>query len=117
MARKGRQPASAKFKVGDRVRVKHGVKDADYPDLPMGGWAGTIVKSGKPGTYEIRWTQETLDRIHPVFKKRCERDGLIFEECGLGEDDLEPDGGGPLKIEHPTEIRSKRCRPKTRTTG
>jgi uncharacterized protein YodC (DUF2158 family) len=107
MAKKRRQPAPAKFKLGDRVRVKHGVKDEDYPDLPMGGWAGTIVKSDKPGTYEIRWSQETLDRIHPVFKKRCERDGLIFEECGLGEDELEPDPGGPLDIEHPTEIKTK----------
>ena len=42
MAKKGRPPAPAKFKVGDRVRVKRGIRDTDYPDMPLGGWAGTI---------------------------------------------------------------------------
>jgi len=102
--RKKAQTPLGRFKVRDRVRVKHGVKDEDYPDMPIGGWAGTIVKSDRHGSYEIRWSQETLDRIYPVFKKRCDRDGLILEGCVLGEDELEPDPGGPPDIEQPTEI-------------
>ncbi len=110
---KGRKPsAPSRFKVGDKVRVKRGVKDEEYPDIPIGGWAGTVVKSDKHGMYEIRWSQETLDRIHPVFKKRCERDGLILEQCGLGEDGLEPDPGGPLDIEQPTKIHTRPLSPK-----
>lgn len=27
---------AAKFKNGDKVRVKHGVRDTDYPDIPLG---------------------------------------------------------------------------------
>ena len=43
--KKAREPvAPARFKVGDKVRVKHGVKDADYRDTPLGGWAGTICE-------------------------------------------------------------------------
>lgn len=55
----------AKLKVGDKVRVKHGIRDADYPDIPLGGWAGTISNVHKDGMYTIRWSRETLASIHP----------------------------------------------------
>jgi uncharacterized protein YodC (DUF2158 family) len=45
------------FKVGDKVRVKRGVMDVEYPDMPMGGWAGTISEIHKDGMYTIRWTK------------------------------------------------------------
>src|SRR3989304_5292679 len=104
MTKKRRQPAPAKFKVGDRVRVKHGITDVDYPDMPLGGWAGTIIEVHKDGMSEIRWSEETLASIHPVIKKRCEKDGLSLEQYGLDEGGLEPDTGGPLDIEQPAEI-------------
>ena len=107
MAKKKRPPAPAKFKVGDRVRVKYGIRDTEYPDMPLGGWAGTISEVHENSMYTVRWSGETLAAIHPVFKKRCERDDMELEEYWLGEDDLEPDGGGPLDIEHPTEIKTK----------
>ena len=107
MAKKRRPPAPAKFKVGDRVRVKRGIRDIDYPDMPLGGWAGTVTDVRGADTFIIRWSQETLDAIHPVFKKRCEIDGLDPEEYGLTGDDLEPDTGGSLEIEHLTEIKTK----------
>ena len=102
----------AKFKVGDRVRVKHGVTDVDYPDMPLGGWAGTITEVQGTDTFTIRWSKETLDAIHPVFKNRCEIDGLDHEEYVLTGDDLEPDPGGPLQIEQPTKITTKPLSPK-----
>ena len=112
MAKKRRPPAPAKFRVGDRVRVKHGIRDTDYPDMPLGGWAGTVSEARKDGMVTVRWSRETLAAIHPVFKKRCERDGMELEEYWLGEDDLEPDAGGPLDIELPTEIATKPLSPK-----
>lgn len=66
------------FKVGDRVRVKHGIRDADYPDMPLGGWTGAISQVHDNGMYTVRWSKETLEAIHPVFKKRSEKDGLVF---------------------------------------
>jgi hypothetical protein len=98
--------ASARFVVGDVVRVRSGVTDPDFPDIPLGGWAGKIteVEDGDPPLYLIRWSQETLKNIHPVYRKRCERDGLDHEEMRLGEDELEPDSGGPVVLEQPTKI-------------
>ena len=52
MAKKKRKlPAPAKFKVGDRVRVKHGIRDTDYTDMPLGGWAGIISEVGPIDRY------------------------------------------------------------------
>ena len=102
----------ARFKVGDKVRVKHGIRDTDYPDMPLGGWAGTISEVHKGGMYTIRWSRETLAAMHPVVKQRSEKDGTVLEEYWLGDDDLEPDPGGPLNIEQPTEIAAKPLSPK-----
>ena len=108
MAKKKRAPAPvAKFKIGDKVGVKHGVEDVDYPDMPLGGWAGTVTEIQGTDTFIIRWSKETLDAIHPVFKKRCEKDGLDLEVYGLTGEDLESDAGGPLQIEHPKKITTK----------
>jgi hypothetical protein len=72
-----------RFKVGDKVRVKHGVRDPDFSDIPLGGWAGTVkeVEQTKgQTTYLIAWNRATLRGMHPVYKKRCERDGLELKE-------------------------------------
>ncbi len=52
----------------------------------------------------VAWNQATLRGMHPIYKKRCERDGLELESMWLGEDDLEPDDGTPVPIEQPTSI-------------
>ena len=78
--------------------------DDDHPDIPLGGWAGTISQVGKRGMYSVRWSRETLASIHPIYKKRFAIDSRAPDEYWLGEDDLEPDPGGPLSIEQPTEI-------------
>ena len=110
--KKRKPPAPAKFAVGDQVRVKHGIRDTDYPDMPLGGWTGTVAEVHDNGMYTVRWSRETLAAVHPVFKKRCERDGMESEEYWLGEDDLEADPGGPPEIEHPKEIKTKPLSPK-----
>jgi hypothetical protein len=98
--------APASFAVGDAIRVRSGVTDPDFPDIPLGGWAGKIteVEEGDPPLYLIRWSQETLKNMHPVYRNRCERDGLDHEEMQLGEDEVEADAGGPVILEQPTKI-------------
>jgi len=106
-----RQP---KFRVGDRVCVKQGINDPDYPDIPLGGWVGTIkeIDRGRGKCfYLIAWSQETLVNVHPVFRKRSERDGLDYEVMTLAEDDVEAYDGQPLSIERPTHIKTKPLSP------
>src|SRR5437899_3797137 len=96
-----------RFQVGDRVRVKPGITSPNYEDIPMGGWAGTVTEVERwedQVNYEIDWDRRTLDSMHPVYRKRCERDGLDEETMWLGEEDIEPDDGTPVPIEQPTEI-------------
>jgi calcium binding protein len=102
-------PRFPRFQPGDRVRVKYGVADPDFPDIPLGGWAGTIEMTEQVDdqiTYEIEWDRRTLDGMHPVYKNRCERDGLDLETMWLGEEDLEADDGTPVPIEQPTAIKT-----------
>ena len=106
-----KKPITVKFHNGDKVRVKHGVKDDDYPDMPLGGWAGTIDETHDDGMYTVQWSRETIELIHPVFKQRCEIDGLDQDNYVLSSDDLEADSGGPLKIEQPQKITTKPLSP------
>ena len=99
---------SPRFQVGNKVRVKYGVIVPDFPDIPLGGWTGTVTEITK---YEgqincvFKLDGRTLASIHPIYHKRCERDGLDFETMGLGEEDLELDDGALVPIEQPTEIK------------
>ena len=94
-----------KFRVGDLVRVKHGVTDIDYPDIPMGGWVGRI--SQIEGMCLVCWTEETLENVPLVYRKRCERDGIDIEEYWVAADDLEPAPIEPLNMEQPTAISTR----------
>lgn len=103
--RKPRVPP--KFSVGDQVRVKYGVPDPDFPDIPLGGWAGIITEvdqDSRVPLFLVEWNQATLDNMHPIFRKRCERDGLEEANSWLGQEDLEADAGEPVPMEQPTQI-------------
>jgi hypothetical protein len=109
MARTKKGSVAPRFQPGDRVRGRYGVMVPGFEDIPLGGWAGTIEMSEQVDdqiTYEIVWDRRTLDGMHPVYKNRCERDGLDPETMWLGEEDLEADDGTPIPIEQPTEIRT-----------
>ncbi len=97
------------FSIGDKVRVRSGVCDPDYDDLTIGGWTGTVceVEKSLPPTYLVRWNGETLKSQSSIYRKRCERDGFDGEEMWLGEVELEPNAGGPIKIEQPNNIATK----------
>jgi hypothetical protein len=57
MSRKTEESATPRFKIGDKVRGKHGVIDLNFPDFPLGGCSGTVT--------EIVTQKE---RIYCVFK-------------------------------------------------
>jgi hypothetical protein len=107
MSRRSRPSTITRFKVGDKVRVKPGVSDPDFPDMPLGGWTGTIceiIEHKGQINCVFKLDDRTLASLHPVYRKRCERDGLDFETMGLGQEDLELDDGTPVVIEQPTQI-------------
>lgn len=95
------------FNVGDKVRVRQGITDVDDPDMPLGGWAGTIARVYSNGLYLVRWSPETLENAHPVYHARSKREGKNSEKYRFWERDLEPDPGGPLCMEQPTKIDSE----------
>jgi hypothetical protein len=100
-------PAPARFSTGTQVRVKQGITDPDLPDIPLGGWSGTILDfddKSTPLAYRIEWDHRTLDQMHPTYRQRCERDGLDLETMWLHEDEIEPASGGLVPIEQPTQI-------------
>jgi hypothetical protein len=107
----GKKPQTpARFAPGARVRVKPGTTDPDFTDIPLGGWAGKITEvdqRSNPPLYWIEWNKHTLDHMHPIYRNRCERDGLEVESMWLGEDEIEADTGEPTVIEQPTEIRTR----------
>ena len=100
--------APSRFKVRDCVRVKPGARHAEHPDVPLGGWAGTILEVDRRGRCCVWWSRETLAKIHPIYKKRCAIDGTVLDEYWIGEEDLVSDPGGPLAIERPTAITPRR---------
>jgi len=110
MARTKGESVPTRFEPGAKVRVKLGVRDPDFADIPLGGWAGIVKEVERAKgvtTYLIAWDRATLKGMHPVYKKRCERDGLELEEMWLGDEDLEADDGSPVPIEQPTAIVTK----------
>jgi hypothetical protein len=98
------------FRVGDLVCVKHGVADVDYPDIPMGGWVGTISKV-EGDSCLVRWSIETLEKVHPVYCKRCERDGSDFRQYWVNVTELKPAPVEPLEMEQPTAIITRPLSP------
>ncbi len=114
MSKHDASAAERDYAVGDRVRVRRGMKDPDFPDLPIGGWVGTVAEvepGSSPPIYRIRWSEETLLAVHPIYRKRAERDGFEIGEMSLGADDLEPDDGTGVDLEQPTGIVAKPLSP------
>src|SRR3954452_12666253 len=105
MGRTRSGPIPPRFEPGMKVRVRHGVRDPDFADIPLGGWAGIVKEVERANgetTYLIAWDRATLKGVHPLYKNRCEGDGLELESMWLGGEDLEPDDGTPVSIEQPT---------------
>jgi hypothetical protein len=95
-----------KFPVGSIVRVKRCRTDVGYPDRPFGGWVGRVIEVQEDvcTTCLVRWSQETVAAISPLFGHRWEGSGMYFRETWLDEDDMEHDDGTPMPVEQPTGV-------------
>ena len=57
------------YKVGDSVKIKQGVKDAEYGKWDLSGWQGWIVKEPTPDdpVFELIWDTKTLKNMPNEF--------------------------------------------------
>jgi len=109
MPRKVKEEPKARFNIGDRVRVKAGTRDPNFPDMPLGGWSGKVWEirlESAPPTYLVEWDWYTRRHMHPIYRSRCEQDDLDWERMWLGEADLEPWQDQPAAIEQPMNLPS-----------
>jgi len=114
MSRSKEASAIPRFKLGEKVRIKSGVSDPDFPDVPLGGWSGTITeiieRKGQVNcVFEL--DKRTLAGIHPIYTQRCEIDGLDYKFMGLGQEEIELDNGTPRAIEQPNAIVARPLSP------
>src|SRR5215831_13848953 len=96
----------AKFPLGTPVKVKTGTTDPDFPDISLGGWAGTVQEIDAVN-YLVKWSQGTLDQMNSIYRERCERAELNMKTMWLEENDLELDTDEPVGIEQPTVLVSR----------
>ena len=104
---RGKHSPKATFAKGEEVRVKSGIVHAQYPDIPLGGWVGKITRIAwlTPVGYEVRWARATLDRAHPVYRKRCQRDEIDADTYWLEEGEVEAASvERQPEIEQPTNL-------------
>src|ERR1022692_2136013 len=109
MAHRKKGPMNPRFQLGDKVRVKSSIRDVLFPDMPLGGWSGTVTKIIKEQgqiNYLFKLDDRTLASLHPSYLERCDRDGLDFEIMSLLGEELELDDGTTVPIEQPTEIKT-----------
>jgi len=110
--RKSQTPLQpAMFSLGTKVRVKAGTFDEDYADIPLGGWIGTVQEvddRSRPRAYLIEWHPDTLERIDPVQRERCQRDQLDLERFWLDENVLELDGDDKANAAQPAALVPRR---------
>ena len=86
----------ASISPGSAVRVRQGTVDPDFPEVPLGGWAGTVrevdLDSG-PTLVLVEWDAATLGRMDARYRELCEKEGLEIETMWLEATDVEPTGG------------------------
>lgn len=103
------------FSVGDLVQVNDGVMDANWEELPIGGWVGSVTKIDREPDgpeYEVIWTHETMEKAHPVFEQLASLEGLKNNEYhGLKESELHLFSGGPVVLVEPADVSMYTDRP------
>ena len=103
---KGKQNQTA-FIEGDLVHVNPGIVHNQYRDIRLGGWVGNVTRVIwlTPISYEVDWTEPTLQQAHPIYHKRCQRDGISPKSYWLEADQLkEASLESPVAIEQPTNL-------------
>ena len=97
-----------KFKVGDSVKVKNGIKDPDF-GIDISGWQGQISETDND-IICITWDSVTLSNYPDKYITQCEEEGLDWETIYLENEDIElavPRNTGTDLIQKRQEIQSK----------
>lgn len=81
-----------RFKVGDSVKVKEGVRVPDCEKLDMAGWQGRVTElhEGDPSHIYIQWDSITLESMPRQHIEECETEGFGYEGMTLAVDDVLP---------------------------
>lgn len=82
------------LKIGDSVKVKHGILEPDNEEFEIGGWQGRIIKIDRENNAEnilitIEWDSQTLKQIPAEYIIESEVEGLSWQTMVLFESDIE----------------------------
>ena len=100
-------PGHERFAVGSLVRARKGTVSPDRPDLPLGGWCGTVPQVGG-GLRLVRWSEATLETVRSLGNQTD--DAMWLQEAAL-----EADPGEPLCLEYGNPLDRKDCSSATDT--
>jgi hypothetical protein len=103
------------YQIGDLIRVNDDVMDANWDDLPLGGWVGRIDKVHRMPDgpcYDVTWTEQTLKQAHPVYDALADGQGLDMEKFdGLLEHEFTKYQGEPVILADPGDVSRYTNRP------
>lgn len=103
------------FSIGDIVQVNDDVMDANWTDLPIGGWVGEITKIHRKEDepeYDLIWTEETLKKSNPIFEQLASLEDFKWNEYqNLLESELHLFPGGSFTLVEPGDISNYTDRP------
>ena len=71
MAHRKKGPIRPRFQLGDKVRVKPGISDVLFPEMPLGGWSGSvteIINEKSQIDYLFKLDDRTLASVHPMVR-------------------------------------------------
>ena len=80
------------FRVGDAVKMKKGVMDAEHEKWDLSGWQGWVIAAPKRGvreTYQVRWDTETFKNMPLDFIEQANEDQDEWDIYYTVEDELE----------------------------
>ncbi len=84
------------FKVGDFVKIKQGIMDADENKYDLSGWQGHIIDIQPKDSpddetiYEIHWDSQTLRDIPDEYIQTAFDEELSWSTYYAGENDFLP---------------------------
>lgn len=79
------------FKVGDFVKIKAGVMDAEEEKYDLGGWQGHITDisdEDDEAFYEILWDSATMKAMPQGFIQKSVSEGLSLSAYNLSSEDF-----------------------------
>ncbi|MBL7816459.1 MAG: hypothetical protein JNL70_15680 [Saprospiraceae bacterium] len=83
------------FKIGDFVKIKDGIMDADENKYHIGGWQGHIIgvqdkdNDDDENIYEIHWDSQTMRIMPTEYIETALEEGLSWSTYYAGESEVE----------------------------